>query len=72
MTMSILSERRVLAPNGINGGKNGKRGENYYYQNYNTKEEKKIILGAKNTIPVNVGDVFEVQTPGGGGYGKSI
>jgi len=28
-----------------------------------------VNLGAKNSIAVNAGDVFYLQTPGGGGYG---
>jgi len=69
MIMSILSERRVLAPNGYGGGKNGKRGKNYLHKKIGPSDFKIINLGPKNSIPVEVGDIFEVRTPGGGGYG---
>lgn len=71
MTMSILSERRVLHPRGYDGGKDGKRGKNLLIRSYGTPSQKIINLGAKNTVPVQPGDVFEVYTPGGGGYGQA-
>lgn len=64
--VSILSERRVHAPRGLNGGKNGACGANYLI----TKDRGRIYLGGKNTVEVNAGDVLQILTPGGGGWGS--
>jgi 5-oxoprolinase (ATP-hydrolysing) len=61
--MSILSERRVLAPWGINGGGDGARGMNLYTQS--TGEY--INLGGKVQMRVGVGESVRIETPGGGG-----
>jgi 5-oxoprolinase (ATP-hydrolysing) len=47
MTLSVLSERRVFAPYGMNGGSNGARGRNLL-----KKKQKTISLGGKTTVPV--------------------
>ncbi|KAH9526938.1 hypothetical protein DERF_000993 [Dermatophagoides farinae] len=65
LTLSVLTERRVFSPYGIKGGKNGKRGKNLLQKRDGTI----VNLGAKNTIKVNEGDVFHLETPGGGGFG---
>ncbi|MQM02247.1 hypothetical protein Taro_035008 [Colocasia esculenta] len=64
--VSILSERRVHAPRGLNGGSNGARGINYLVR----KDGRKIYLGGKNTIKVVAGEVLHILTPGGGGWGS--
>jgi N-methylhydantoinase B len=58
--LSILSERRARAPQGIAGGLPGEVGRNLL----NGEE-----LPAKVTRSLAAGDVVEVWTPGGGGYG---
>lgn len=64
---SILSERRVIAPHGINGGEDGARGLNLWIR----KDGGKVInIGAKNTVRVVPGDRIVLMTPGGGGCGK--
>lgn len=64
---SILSERRVIAPHGINGGQDGARGLNLWI----SKEGEKVInIGGKNTFRVRPGDRIILMTPGGGGCGK--
>jgi len=65
LVASILSERRVLRPKGYGGGKNGKRGKNLLIKNGG----QVIDLGGKNVVHVEIGDVIEIHTPGGGGYG---
>lgn len=67
IVVSILSERRVHAPRGLKGGKNGARGANYLIR----KDGRKIFLGGKNTITVSPGDILQIFTPGGGGFGSS-
>lgn len=65
MSASILSERRAFQPYGMAGGENAQRGLNTCIK----KNGRSINLGGKNTIMVDAGDRFVIQTPGGGGYG---
>ncbi|XP_055389292.1 5-oxoprolinase isoform X2 [Condylostylus longicornis] len=66
VTLSVLTERRVLEPYGMNGGSSGKRGVNLLI-----KPNGRIIsLGSKTAVNVEAGDIFSMKTPGGGGYGK--
>lgn len=65
MSVSILSERRSFAPYGMAGGADGKRGKNTWI----TKAGRHISVGGKNSIRVQPGDRFVIETPGGGGYG---
>ncbi|XP_039132018.1 LOW QUALITY PROTEIN: 5-oxoprolinase [Dioscorea cayenensis subsp. rotundata] len=67
VVVSILSERRVHAPRGLNGGNNGARGANYLIR----KDKRQVYLGGKNTILVNAGEILQILTPGGGGYGSA-
>lgn len=67
VTLSVLTERRVLEPYGMAGGNNGKRGINLLI-----KPDGRIIsLGSKTAINVESGDIFSMKTPGGGGYGRT-
>lgn len=68
VVVSILSERRVHAPRGLKGGANGARGANYLV----TKDKRRIYLGGKNTVEVQAGEILEILTPGGGGWGASL
>lgn len=64
---SILSERRVIPPHGLNKGNDGERGENLWYR----KDTDSIInIGGKNSIKAKNGDRIIIKTPGGAGYGK--
>ncbi|UNU24661.1 hydantoinase B/oxoprolinase family protein [Microcoleus vaginatus] len=67
MTAGILSGRRVIYPCGLNGGEAGKVGRNYV----ETVDGKVEDLGSTATVEMQPGDVFVIETPGGGGYGKS-
>ncbi len=64
--VSILSERRVFAPYGMKGGKEGARGLNTHKK---ANGESKI-LNHRETLRVNKGDSIIIETPGGGGYGE--
>ncbi len=66
MTAGILSNHRVVAPFGLCGGSAGKVGRNYVERGDGTVAE----LGSKAVVEMNVGDVFVIETPGGGGYGN--
>ncbi|KAJ4978030.1 hypothetical protein NE237_008810 [Protea cynaroides] len=68
VTVSVLSERRVHTPRGLKGGKDGARGINYLI----TKDKHQIYLGGKNTIEVQAGEILQILTPGGGGWGSSL
>ncbi|XP_022911129.2 5-oxoprolinase isoform X1 [Onthophagus taurus] len=65
ITLSVLTERRVLQPYGLEGGGAGARGMNLLVRN----DGRVINLGPKTAVEVNPGDVFQLHTPGGGGYG---
>ncbi|KAK4342895.1 hypothetical protein RND71_038711 [Anisodus tanguticus] len=65
--VSILSERRVHAPRGLMGGKEGARGANFLI----TKDKRKVYVGGKNTIEVQAGEILQILTPGGGGWGPT-
>jgi len=68
---SILSERRVHRPYGMDGGGSGKEGLNLWVtKDEETGEERRVILGGKNTVKVKRGDKIVVMTPGGGAWGK--
>ncbi len=60
--LSILSERRAVAPKGAAGGDPGLAGRNLL----NGEE-----LPAKVSRSLEPGDVLRIETPGGGGWGKS-
>lgn len=62
---SILSERRVRGPYGLNGGQAGRKGENSLI-----RSGKKRTLRSKVNIDIQPGDILLIKTPGGGGYGK--
>jgi N-methylhydantoinase B len=59
-TVSLLTERRRVAPRGIAGGADGTPGENLI-----DGEE----VAAKTTREVTAGTTVAVRTPGGGGHG---
>lgn len=72
MQVSILSERRVIAPYGMAGGDEGKRGLNLWIRKDPSDGTTRTMnLGGKATTQMNAGDRIVVQTPGGGGYGPT-
>lgn len=66
MTAGILSGRRVVAPFGLNGAESGAVGKNYVQRKDGRVEE----LGSTGVVEMNIGDVFAIETPGGGGYNQ--
>ncbi len=66
MTAAILSSHRVIPPYGLQGGETGALGRNYVERNQGNVEE----LGSTAAVEMNQGDVFVIETPGGGGYGS--
>lgn len=67
LSLSVLTERRVLSPYGLEGGNAGKSGLNLL--KLNSENGRVVDLGPKNAIPVKTGDIFMHRTPGGGGWG---
>jgi 5-oxoprolinase (ATP-hydrolysing) len=65
MTAAILSGHRRLPPYGMAGGKPGAVGRNWVLHSSGAVVE----LGACDQIEMGAGDVFVIETPGGGGYG---
>jgi N-methylhydantoinase B len=66
MTANILSGHRVIPPFGLNAGQAGIVGRNWI-QRQNGIEEN---LDSTATVEMKPGDVFVIETPGGGGFGK--
>jgi N-methylhydantoinase B len=62
-TVSLLTERRRFAPQGIDGGGPGATGENLIDGE---------AVGAKTTVDVPADTTITVRTPGGGGHGDPI
>ncbi|ALK97260.1 5-oxoprolinase [Massilia sp. WF1] len=66
MTAAILSNNRIHAPFGMAGGEPGAKGRNLVLRADGSVEE----LGHIGKVGMEPGDVFVIETPGGGGYGK--
>jgi 5-oxoprolinase (ATP-hydrolysing) len=67
MTASVLSNNRALAPFGLAGGEAGQPGRNYVERADGSVE----MIGHIGSVPMQPGDVFVIETPGGGGYGAN-
>ena len=65
MTAVLLANHRVVAPFGLSGGHPGATGRNWIERVDGSVEQ----FGATHSAEVNAGDVFVIQTPGGGGFG---
>ena len=65
MTAAILSGHRRVPPYGMAGGAPGATGHNWLERADGTRVE----LGGSDQCEMDVGDVFVIETPGGGGYG---
>ncbi|WP_414589064.1 hydantoinase B/oxoprolinase family protein [Scytonema sp. PCC 10023] len=66
MTANILSNHRFVPPFGLNGGEAGLVGRNWIERQDGTQEN----LDEPATVEMKPGDVFVIETPGGGGFGK--
>ncbi|XP_064641075.1 5-oxoprolinase-like [Lineus longissimus] len=65
LELSILTERRVMQPYGLQGGGCGMRGLNILVHS----DGRSVNLGGKTSVTVRAGDQFQLFTPGGGGFG---
>ena len=67
MTAAVVSGHRRVPPFGMAGGEPGKCGHNYVERADGTVTELTGTDGAE----MHPGDVFVIESPGGGGYGKA-
>ena len=67
MTATILSNRRRVAPFGLEGGEAALPGRNSVERIDGSIE----IIGSTQSVQMQAGDVFVIETPGGGGFGKA-
>jgi 5-oxoprolinase (ATP-hydrolysing) len=65
MTAAILSGHRRTAPQGMAGGAPGAVGRNWVERT----DGSQVELGWADKAEMHPGDVFVIETPGGGGYG---
>ncbi|KAL4886180.1 Hydantoinase B/oxoprolinase-domain-containing protein [Aspergillus karnatakaensis] len=70
LQVSVLTDRRVTAPYGLEGGKEGERGQNIWVRKDPvTGATRMVSLGPRKTSHFAAGDRVIILTPGGGGYG---
>jgi len=65
MTAVIVASRRTVAPFGLAGGAPGAAGAQWVDRHDGVRQ----ILAGKDQTELAPGDVFVIETPGGGGYG---
>jgi len=65
--MSLLSDRRKRAPYGLQGGDDGALGRAFIIRADGSKQK----LSSKGSWDLQAGDRVRIETPGGGGFGKS-
>ena len=64
--ITVLSERRRLAPYGLFGGESGSPGKNIIFRGGKSMEQPgKFFASLKKN------DIVRIETPGGGGHGKT-
>jgi 5-oxoprolinase (ATP-hydrolysing) len=66
MTAAILSGHRIVPPFGLHGGRSGAIGRNFVQRQDGNIE----VLGGKAEVQMQPGDIFVIETPGGGGYDR--
>ena len=63
---AVISERRKSTPYGLNHGKSGVSGRNILI-----RDGDATIMPAKFQVQMKAGDILRIETPGGGGWGRS-
>ena len=61
---TMLSDRRVSTPYGLEGGGAGRAGQNSLVQYGN-----EAVIGGKARFELKAGETLRIRTPGGGGFG---
>ena len=67
MTLTLLSSHRRIPPYGMAGGAPGALGHQWIERADGTIQP----MSGRDSVEVGAGDVFVIETPGGGGYGES-
>ena len=67
MQVAILSNNRLTAPFGLQGGTSGKAGRNYIVRRDGYTE----AVSSVGELKLETGDTLIIETPGGGGYGNA-
>jgi N-methylhydantoinase B len=65
--VTVLADRRTIAPWGLGGGNQGARGKTCVIRQGGRREK----LPGKFNIRLRQGERIRIETPGGGGWGKS-
>ena len=65
MEVMMLSNHRIVAPYGLAGGEVGALGRNWIERADGGRHE----MTGTDKADIGVGDVFVIETPGGGGFG---
>jgi N-methylhydantoinase B len=68
MRVTLLTDRRRIAPWGLAGGAAGKTGENHVLVRGRGSRWKKVA--GKTSLRLQAGDRVRLRTPGGGGWGR--
>jgi N-methylhydantoinase B len=63
--VTLITDRRLRGPYGLQGGEAGKRGENVLIRG-----GVETALPGKGSFYLHPGDILSIRTPGGGGFGK--
>ena len=66
VSLSVLTQHRIIPPYGLKGGEPGKTGKQWIRK----RNGSMINLGWKDEAELELGDCFILHTPGGGGYGS--
>ncbi len=67
LRLSLLTQHRMVAPYGLEGGDPGERGSQWVVH----ENGSKIVLNSIDGLEVKAGDKLVIRTPGGGGWGKA-
>ena len=65
--VTLLADRRIRGPYGLNGGRDGMPGKNAVIQS----DGSEMQIPAKGSVRLKRGDRIRIESPGGGGWGKS-
>ena len=66
MTVSLLANRRRIAPHGLSGGGDALPGRGRLIR----ANGRMLEIGHRASLEVGAGDVLIIETPGGGGFGS--
>ena len=66
---SLRSTKHVIAPKGVDGGLTGKTGKGTLNPR---KPDEKVVPSRCSDLPLRPGNVFRLETPGGGGLGNPL